>query len=349
MVIYAPRDPSVSPGSRLGYFSRNIETLLSSPLPQSLLTVFTSPDSRVLRFQLTTENPAREQYSFELATDTHRLVIAYADPSGPNRIGDNVMYIQQTPPKDADLSKQIPLWERPGIKFMCRFDSISDVAEFQAALLGESLNLAISHVHSVCYALQPNETVRRDRCGIQIWHEARSSPAMRSNAPSRIVNGTRLAGRPMEGTRPRLTRVVVFLPREEEHLFFFVTHDIELVENGDDYRLSALIQPRRKSCSLLRGRGGSSFLKLWHVRRTACAAGGFLLSAPAPDLESDESYQRCNSLEIGFESKQEYKDFIDIWRQAVCFRYETKKVLRGVERQMSRERYMGKDAVRLRF
>lgn len=95
------------------------------------------------------------------------------------------------------------------------------MADFQKALLGESLNLGISRVPSAYYSLQNKERVEVANCAVHIWHEDRNSPSARVDITSRIINGTKLSGPPLENTRPRCSRVIVFLPRKEEYLFFF--------------------------------------------------------------------------------------------------------------------------------
>ncbi|KAK4444385.1 hypothetical protein QBC34DRAFT_475113 [Podospora aff. communis PSN243] len=297
-----------------------------------------------------------------MASDTHELVMAYADPAAPKALRDNVVYIQQTPSNNSDSTcvRLVPLSRRPGIRFVCRFDSVEDIAEFQIALLGESLNLAISHVSSICYTpSKPKATASLDRCGVQIWHEVSRAVALNSqlsrDAASRsslTVNGTKLAERPTEEKRPQLTRIVIFPPRVEECLFLYATHDIELVKTGEEYGLSILLRPRKSSrLSALRAgnRSSPSFFKLWHVRHTRCSAAGFPLNGSAPDPDHDETNQRCSNLQIVFERIQEYRDYIDIWDQAMSLRHEEKKALQALEEEMSRKRYTAKDAVRLRF
>ncbi|KAK4221727.1 hypothetical protein QBC38DRAFT_521367 [Podospora fimiseda] len=351
---------------RLGCFTRSIKDFLIAPDTRSLLTVYKSPDCRTFRFQLTIQEKKQEQ-SFELNCDAHELVIAYADPSAQEPFTDKMIYIQKTSESRevSDYMKKVPLSDRSAIKLVCRFDSMEDITDFQAALLGESLNLAVSRVSSVSYSQVGSidkASIHRDHegCGLQIWHEVpripfppmTAYPDLSSVTPPHIINGTILMQPPVEQSRPRLARVVVFRPREEEYLFFYITHDIELIETGNEHRLTVLIRPRKApSLLILRGRRNktSSFFKLWRVARSSRAAAGFPLHAPAPDPESDESYQRCEDLKIHFERIQEYRDFIDIWNQAMCFRHKEKKVLQEMERRMSQERYTGKDAVRIRF
>ena len=96
---------------------------------------------------------------------------------------------------------------------------VLDVVDFQTALLGEYVPLDISSVRSI-RCNKRKKTLEVSSCRVQIWHEDRSSPYMQSDSMSFITNATRLAGRPMENTRPRSARVVIFLGRSEEYITF---------------------------------------------------------------------------------------------------------------------------------
>ncbi|KAM7183748.1 hypothetical protein V8F20_012499 [Naviculisporaceae sp. PSN 640] len=189
---------------------------------------------------------------------------------------------------------------------------------------------------------------------------------MQSDTPSVVSNTTRLLSRPAENTRPRYTRVVVFLGRREEYMTFLITDDVELIEvtpADSDYRshygYAVVIRPRREALGtrpgsfskiqrLKPGANAPLPLKVWHAKRTSHAAG-FPLGGPTVDFEDDDSYHECQSFEIEFEAEKEYRDFIEIWNQAIHFRREKKVVLRDIEEKQAREQFTGKVARRLYF
>ncbi|KAK4208436.1 hypothetical protein QBC37DRAFT_453137 [Rhypophila decipiens] len=356
------------------YFTRNLESFDALQGKQSLLKVSRSRWDRpaALRFQLTTVEEGVKEHvnNFDVHIADHELVIAHAYMADP--AWQNVLYIHRRP-KDELRSVNYSGSGRPvapsrrNIMFICRFQDTQDVADFQQALIGEALVLDISSVRSV-RCTRRREALEISNCRIQIWHEDRTSSLMQSDTPSVISNTTRLLSRPAENTRPRYTRVVIFLGRREEYMTFLITDDVELVEvrpaDGDyrsHYGYVVAIQPRRET--LVSSRTGSSLskiqrlkpganaplpLKVWHEKRTSHAAG-FPLGGPTVDFDDDDSYHECQSFEIEFEAEREYRDFIEIWKQAIHFRREKKVVLRDIDEKQGREQFTGKVARRLYF
>ncbi len=170
----------------------------------------------------------------------HELVIAHAYMA--DLAWQNVLYIHRKPENEPDSAGRLVPPSKRNIIFMCRFQDAQgmylgweigadlhandlllanqpDVADFQQALLGEALVLDVSSVRSV-RCTRRKEALEISNCRIQIWHEDRSSPSMQSDTPSVISNTTRLLSRPVENTRPRYTRVVVYLGRREEYMTF---------------------------------------------------------------------------------------------------------------------------------
>ncbi|KAM7187822.1 hypothetical protein V8F33_011037 [Rhypophila sp. PSN 637] len=355
------------------YFTRNLESFDALRGKQSLLKVSRSRWDRpaALRFQLTTVEEGVKQKehvnNFDVHIADHELVIAHAYMADP--AWQNVLYIHRRPKdelRSVDYSGRPVAPSRRNIMFICRFQDTQDVADFQQALIGEALVLDISSVRSVRCS-RKREALEISNCRIQIWHEDRTSSLMQSDTPSVISNMTRLLSRPAENTRPRYTRVVIFLGRREEYMTFLITDDVELVEvrpADRDYRSHygyvVSIQPRREA---LGSRTGSSLfkmqrlkpganaalpLKVWHEKRTSHAAG-FPLGGPTVDFDDDDSYHECQSFEIEFEAEREYRDFIEIWKQAIHFRREKKVVLRDIDEKQGREQFTGKVARRLYF
>ncbi|KAH8742742.1 hypothetical protein F5883DRAFT_723001 [Diaporthe sp. PMI_573] len=255
----------------------------------------------------------------------------------------NMVYLQKLSVHDV---KDLLPPEARKIFWMCRFQGQEDLAEFQSQMLGEDIALDISSVRAAKMTSKQNGKHTENNipgCRVQIWHERRGSHDMLSDNASYISNDTVLSGPSKGKTRPRYDRLLIFFGRLEQYMSLFITDDIELQATG---HVSVCIMARKYTGRhLFRSRGS---IKGYFAYRTSHAAGFIVGAATTTPLEQD-SYVTLDGIEIEFESRREFDNFNEIWNQALSWRCEQRRVLKGIQEEMDGEQFTGRHARRLLF